>query len=259
MRIGSAVSYQNDIAVLQLLSRSASATAKGTGQSSGGASFGGLNTSGSASNLSTYTASGVLSGASGTVALIKAMASSSTFANAARGVVDDQVRTLVRDGKIAQLPLPKDFDPSTLSTAEQNIYHVVEGLQSLYGAQPKTLDDALASHVKNVVDGYPEMIARMKDGLANGTLPESDGWKDVIAKSEAELEAAQQGRIKITGIDDPTLVKTTNEFNVKLDGIGWSGSGTKTTANIPALQQLTGTSNVVAGGGPYTGSYVISW
>ncbi|QLH71257.1 hypothetical protein [Rhodopseudomonas palustris] len=262
MRIGSAASYHNDVAVLQLLSRSTSSSGKAAAASSGGAGSGGWDPAGSsnaASSLLTYTAAGTLSGSAGTVSLLKTMAASSTFANAAKGVVDDQVRALVRDGKIATLPPPKDFDPSNLSTAEQNIYHVVQGLQSLYDIQPKTLDEALANHVKTIVDTYPEMIARMKDGLASGTLPESDGWKDVIAKSEADLEAAQQGRMKITAVDDPKLVQTTNEFTVRFDGIGWSGSGTKTTANIPALQELTGSKNVWAGGGPYTNNYVISW
>jgi hypothetical protein len=256
MRIGYPASHQSDLAALQLLRAASSAKAgRGGGNPSASSGF----TAPTSSSLQAYSASGTLTGSSGTVALIKTMAASGTFANAARGVVDDQVRALVRDGKIAQLPPPKDFDPSGLSEAEQNVYHVVEGLQSLYDAQPKSLDDALASHVKVVVDSYPEMIARMKDGLASGTLPESDGWKDVIAKSEAELEAAQQGRMKITGIDDPSLVQTTNEFTVAFDGIGWSGRGTSTKANIPALQQLTGTKNVLPGGGPYTGSYVISW
>ncbi|WP_322516678.1 hypothetical protein SR870_03585 [Rhodopseudomonas palustris] len=259
MRIGSAASYHNDVAVLQLLSRSASTSGKGAGQSSTGASFGGWNAGGSSAALSTYTANGTLSGGAGAISLIKTMAASGTFANAARGVADDQVRALVRDGKIAQLPMPKDIDVSGLSTAEQNVYHVVQTLQSLYDAQPKTLDDALSGHVETVLESYPEAIARMKDGLANGTLPESDGWNDVIARYENELSAAQQGKMKITGIDDPGLVQTTNEFSVSSNGIGWSGRGTKTTADIPALQELLGTKNVLPGGGPYTGSYAISW
>ncbi|MBI5131405.1 MAG: hypothetical protein HZA66_18360 [Rhodopseudomonas palustris] len=256
MRIGSAVSAQSDLAALRILSRSTSSPGR-PDRTAAADVFGGK--AGSSSTLTTYSAKGTLSQGSGPEALIKAMAQSPTFANAARGVVDDQVRALVRDGKIATLPPPKDFDPSKLSAAEQNIYHVVEGLQSLYDFQPKTLDDALASHVKTVIDSYPDAIARMKDGLASGSLPESDGWKNVIAGYEAELEAAQQGRMTISGIDDPNLVQTTNVFDVRFDGIGWSGSGTKTTANIPALQQLTGTKNVLPGGGPYTGSYVISW
>lgn len=257
MRIGYAASNQSDLVALQLL-RASSQAKSGRGTGAGASPSNGFTASAS-NTLQTYAANGKLSGTSGTIDLIKTMAASDTFANAARGVVDDRVRELVRDGKIAALPPPKDFDPSGLSTAEQNVYHVVEGLQSLYNFQPKSLDEALANHVKTVVDSYPDMIARMKDGLASGTLPESDGWKDVIAKSEAELEAAQQGKMKITGIDDPSLVQTTNEFDVRFDGIGWSGSGTKTTANIPALQQLTGTKNVLPGGGPYTSSYVISW
>ncbi|MCG6207051.1 hypothetical protein LPW26_20595 [Rhodopseudomonas sp. HC1] len=257
MRIGYAASYQSDLAALQLL-RAASQAHSGRGANAGTSASSGFTASAS-STLQTYSQSGTLSGSSSSVALIKTMAASSTFANAANGVADDQVRALVRDGKIAQLPLPKDFDPSGLSQAEQNVYHVVQGLQSLYDAQPKTLDGALADHVATVLDTYPDAIARMKDGLANGTLPASDGWNDVIANYENELAAAQQGKMKITGIDDPSLVQTTNEFSISSNGIGWSGRGTITKADIPALQALTGTKNVLPGGSPYTGSYVISW
>ncbi|WP_165825189.1 hypothetical protein [Rhodopseudomonas palustris] len=38
------------------------------------------------------------------------------------------------------------------------------------------------------------------------------------------------------------------------DGIGRSGSGTKTAANIPDLQQLTDTTTGLPGGGPYAGA-----
>jgi hypothetical protein len=264
MRIGSAAVYQNDLAASQLLARAAALASKtdATKNSSGQASLTGSSADlggASASPLLTYSAKGALPSGASAIALIQAMAKSSTFQNAARGTADDQVRALVRDGKIATLPPPSEFQAAGLSTAEQNIYHVVEGLQSLYDAQPKTIDGALADHVKLVLDTYPDNIARMKDGLASGTLPASDGWNDVIANAENELAAAQQGRMKITAIDDPSLVHTTNEFSVSSNGIGWNGRGTTTTADIPALQSLTGTKNVLPGGGPYTGSYVISW
>ncbi|ABD07920.1 conserved hypothetical protein [Rhodopseudomonas palustris HaA2] len=258
MRIGSSISYQSDLTAVQLLARAGAAGRAASGSAAPGPVGTGAGGA-AASTLLTYSSAGTLPSGASAIAMIKTMAASGTFANAAMGVADDQVRALVRDGKIAQLPLPKDFQTAGLSTAEQNVYHVVQTLQSLYDAQPKTLDDALAGHVATVLDSYPEAIARMKDGLANGTLPESDGWNDVIARYEDELSAAQQGKMKITAIDDPGLVRTTNEFSVSSNGIGWSGRGTSTTANIPALQELLGTGNVLPGGSPYTGSYAISW
>lgn len=193
-----------------------------------------------------------------TVATIKAWAKLGQFQSAGRGVVDDQLRELVKDGKLASLGALDEEQASRLSSSEANIYSLVRTLQGLYDAQPKSIEEALNSHVAQVLEGYPESIARMKQGVADGTLKEPN-WKDIIAGYEAELAAARDGRMQIHAVDDPKLVSATNEFSARFDGIGWSGRGVTTHADIPALQAKFGTSNVTPGSSPYVGSYVITW
>jgi hypothetical protein len=157
------------------------------------------------------------------------------------------------------LPALSESQYASLSKAEQNIYGVVRTLQGLYDAMPKTIEQALSDHVKLVLDSYPEAIARMKDGLASGTLPASDGWNDVIANYETELAAAQQGRMQIHAVTDPGLVQEDAQFTVSGGEHGWSGYGESVQADIPALQSAYGTRNVLPGASPYVGAYVITW
>lgn len=203
-------------------------------------------------------ASGVNNSAD-SVATIKAWAKLGQFQNAGRGVVDDQLRELVKDGKLASLGAIDEDEWSRLSSSEQNVYGIVRTLQGLYEGQPKSIEDALSTHVKQILEGHPESIARMKAGLASGALPAADGWSDVIAGYEAELAAAQQGMMQIHAVDDPKLVSAEDKFSVHNDGVGWSGAGVTVHADIPALQALYGTQNVLPGSSPYAGSYVITW
>lgn len=204
------------------------------------------------------------SGGSGTaasdaIAAVKDWAKSATFRSAAKGEADQQVRALVRDGKLPHLPVLDEAQYDQLSEAEKNIYGTVSVLQGLYDAQPKSLEQALSDHVKSVLEGYPESIARMKSELASGKLPASDGWAGIISDYEATLSAAQSGKMQIHAVTDPSLVTEHDEFSVHNDGVGWSGSGVRTQADIPALQKLYGTPNVLPGSSPYFGSYVITW
>ncbi|MDX2202752.1 MAG: hypothetical protein NW223_08375 [Hyphomicrobiaceae bacterium] len=197
-------------------------------------------------------------GGADNIATVKTWAKLGQFQSAGRGVVDDQLRDLVKDGKLASLGALDEEQWSRLSSSEQNIYGLVRTLQGLYDGQPKSIEDALTRHVSQVLEGYPESIARMKEGVANGTLKEAS-WPDIIAGYESELAAAQQGRMQVHAVDDPKLVSATNAFTVHNDGVGWSGSGVTVHADIPALQALYGTQNVLPGSSPYAGSYVITW
>lgn len=274
MRIAGSTGGAGDLMALQLLtraasfgrSRSAGATASGTAQSAAAQNAtqqSGAGASGRASFSAptTYSASGALPAGATALAAIKAMAKSDTFRTAATGVADDQVRALVRDGAIATLPTHlSEAQYNSLSTAERNVYGVVSTLQGLYDAQPKTLDQALSSYVKGIVDGYPEMIAREKEGLASGALPASDGWADVIARHEAEYAAARDGRMQIHAVNDPSLVSADMEFTVTGGDGGWSGNaGGGIQANHEALQKAFGAKNTMASASPYIGTYVITW
>lgn len=197
--------------------------------------------------------------ASNGVAAVKEWAKSDLFRNAAKGVADDQVRAMVRDGKLAELPALDDQQLGQLSEEERNIYGTVRSLQGLYDAMPKTLDQALADRKKLVLEAYPDEIGRMRSGLASGSLKKEDGWEDIIASREGELNAARQGTMKIHGVNDPTLVQSKGEFSVARDANGWSARGMTVNGNGPALQQAFGTKNTQVGSSPYTGDYVITW
>ncbi|BAI76534.1 hypothetical protein AZL_e01890 (plasmid) [Azospirillum sp. B510] len=193
------------------------------------------------------------------VAAVKEWAKSDIFRNAAKGVADDQVRALVRDGKLPELPELSDKQYAQLSEEERNIYGTVSTLQRVYSAMPKTLDQALADHKKVVLESYPDSISRMRSGLASGTLKKEDGWEDAIAKQEAELTAAMQGKMKIHAVNDPTLVRTTGEVTVSGGDQGWSGNGKSININAPALEKMFGTKNFGVSSSDYTGDYVITW
>lgn len=264
MRVGGAALVQSELIALQILSSSSggarSETSAGSSRAASASDgFAASGASGGASALLTYSASGALPDGGNAIAAIKAMAKSSLFQNAAQGHADDQVRALVRDGKLAELPALDEAQYASLSKSEQNIYGVVRTLQGLYDAMPKTIEQALSDHVKIVLDSYPESIARMKDGLASGTLPASDGWNDVIANYEAELAAAREGRMQIHAVTDSSTVTATEEFSASGGEFGWSGRGVSVQADIPALQKAYGTKNVLPGDSPYFGTYVITW
>lgn len=196
---------------------------------------------------------------SGQIADVKAWAKLDVFRNAANGVADDQIRALVRDGELPQLPALDDAQWNQLSEAEQNVYGTVRALQGLYGSMPETLSQALSDHVTTVLETYPDDISRMESGLASGTLKAEDGWEDIIASRKAELAAAQQGTMQIHAVNDPALVRTENEFTVTREGSGWSARGITVNANFPALYETYGTTNVRPGSSPYTGDFVITW
>ncbi|WP_148219780.1 hypothetical protein [Azospirillum sp. B510] len=193
------------------------------------------------------------------VAAVREWAKSDVFRNAAKGVADDQVRALVRDGKLPELPKLTDKQYAQLSEEERNIYGTVSTLQGLYSAMPKTLDQALADRKKVVLESYPDDISRMRSGLASGALKKEDGWEDVIAGREAELTAAMQGKMKIHAVNDPALVQSKGEFTVSRNAYGWSGSGMTVNGNGSALEKTFGTKNFDVGSSPYTGDYVITW
>lgn len=193
------------------------------------------------------------------MAAIKEWAKSDVFRNAAQGSADDAVRALVRDGHLPQLPQLEPAQLEQLSDAERNVYEVVSGLQGLYDYMPKSLSQALSDHVASIIDTYPDNIARMKEGLASGTLPAEDGWSAIIARDESILAAAQQGKMQIHAVDDPALVQSKWEFTVTRDNFGWSGKGTSVTANFPALYAAFDTKNVHPGTSPYIGNYVFTW
>jgi hypothetical protein len=261
MRVGTAAFIQSELAALQILSRASSNARSGSKSGSANDPFGDgfVGSSGAAGGASGYLASGALPDGANAIAAIKAMAQSSIFRNAAMGTADDQVRALVRDGKLAQLPALDESQWAKLSKSEQNIYGVVRTLQGMYDAQPKTIEQALSDHVKTVLDSYPDAIARMKDGLVSGALPANDGWNEMIARFEADLTAAQQGRMQIHAVTDAGLVRETGQFTVSGGEHGWSGSGESVQANIAALQSAYGTKNVLPGASPYFGAYVITW
>ncbi|MBK3800639.1 hypothetical protein GAY33_15585 [Azospirillum brasilense] len=197
--------------------------------------------------------------ASDGIAAVKEWAKSDVFRNAANAVADDQVRALVRDGKLSELPALDDDQLSQLSEAERNIYGTVKSLQGLYGGMPKTMDQALADRKKVVLEAYPDEINRMRSGLASGTLKKEDGWEDIIASREAELTAARQGTMKIHAVNDSNLIQSKGEFTVAHDANGWSARGMTVNGNASALQEAFGTKNMQVGSSPYTGDYVITW
>lgn len=252
---------------LQILTQQASARTGAT-RTSTPASLGQLldvgDSYGKATSAAIAAIQDLAAGGSGTtapdaIAAVKAWAKSGLFRNAAKAVADDGVRALVRDGKLPDLPVLDEAQYDQLSDAEKNIYGTVSTLQGLYDGQPKSLEEALSKQVNAVLEGYPESIARMKSELASGKLPASDGWPGIIADYEATLAAAQSGKMQIHAVTDPSLVSGHDEFTVRNDGVGWSGSGVRTEADIPALQKLYGTQNVLPGSSPYIGSYVITW
>ncbi|KAA0683161.1 hypothetical protein [Azospirillum brasilense] len=197
--------------------------------------------------------------ASDGIAAVKEWAKSDVFRNAAKAVADDQVRSLVRDGQLSQLPALDDDQLNQLSEAERNIYGTVRSLQGLYDGMPKTMDQALADRKKLVLEAYPDEISRMRSGLASGSLKKEDGWEDIIASREAELAAAQQGTMKIHAVNDSNLVQSKSEFTVTHDSNGWSARGITVNGNASALQEAFGTKNMQVGSSPYTGDYVITW
>ncbi|MBR9971174.1 hypothetical protein [Magnetospirillum sulfuroxidans] len=198
-------------------------------------------------------------GISKEMAAVKEWAKSDVFRNAAQGNADDTVRALVRDGRLPKLPQLEPGQMEQLSEAEKNIYGTVRALQGLYDAMPKSLSQALSDHVTSILDTYPDNIARMKDGLASGSLPAEDGWDAIIARDESILAAAQQGKMRIHAVDAPALVQSKWEFSVTADHDGWSASGTSVTADFPALYAAFNTKNVEPGTSPYIGDYVFTW
>jgi hypothetical protein len=195
-----------------------------------------------------------------TVDAVKAMAKMPEFISAANGRADDAVRSLVRDGKVPQLPLHlTDAQAAQLSDREKTLFAIVQGLQGLYDAMPKSLDDALSQHVKQVIDGYPDMINQMKADIAAGRLPGEYGEKQV-SRYEAELAAARGGTMKITAETDTRLVRGISEFTMQRDAIGYSGRGqTTTTSDWNAITKKYGTENIQIGSSPYTTGWVITW
>ena len=194
-----------------------------------------------------------------TLDLIRTMAGSAAFGAAAEGRTDDQVRALVRDGKLPAMPALDDSQRAQLSERELNVYEIVRGLQGLYDAMPKSLDDALARHVQGILDSYPESIARMKQGVADGSLKE-ETWPGIIAGYEERLAAAREGRMRISAETDPRLVEGRSDFTMQRDAIGFSGSGqATTTSDWTALYAKYGTKNVEIGSSPYTPAWVITW
>lgn len=193
------------------------------------------------------------------VAALRDWAKSGLFHSAAQGVADDAVRAAVKDGKLPTLPTLDDSAYAALSEPERKIYGVVSVLQGMYGWQPKSLADALSSHVDAVLESYPDAIARMQAGLSDGTLKEEEGWKVIIADYQQQLDAARSGTMQIHAGSDPGLVREIDEFTVHDDGVGWSGSALRVEADIPALQAKYGTSHVLPGASPYIGTYAITW
>ena len=194
----------------------------------------------------------------GPLDFIRSMAGSSEFGAAAEGRTDDQVRALVRDGRLPAMPALDDSQRAQLSERELNVYEIVRGLQGLYEAMPKSLDDALARRVQVILDSYPESIARMKQGVADGSLRE-ESWPDIIAGYEEQLAAAREGRMRIAAETDPRLVQGRSDFTMRRDAIGFSGSGqSTTTSDWTALHAKYG-ANVEIGSSPYTPGWVITW
>jgi len=267
MRVAGAAFVQSEAIALQILSRGPGNSSSRAGSSSRNSplaapvddGFAGSAPSSGASALQTYSASGALSDGSNAIAAIKAMAKSGVFQNAAQGHADDQVRALVRDGKLAQLPALDETQYATLSRAERNIYGVVRTLQGLYDGMPKTIEQALSDHVKSVLESYPEAIGRMQDQLSSVSPAEAELIKQNIAGYQDELEAAQQGRMQIHATTNSGMVTATEEFSASGGDTGWSGRGVTVHADIPALQKAYGTKNVMPGDSPYFGTYVITW
>lgn len=225
------------------------------GGGAGGGTGGGTGAGGAAALLD----SGNAGITNPTVATVRQWAKLDAFQNAAGGAVDDQLRAAVRDGQLPTLAKLQDGEWDQLSPEEQNVYGAVSTLQDLYGAMPKTMDQALADYKKVVLESYPDDIARMRSGLASGSLKAEDGWKDIIASREAELAAAQQGTMTIHAVNDPSLIQTTNQFTVSRDSNGWSGNGIKVDGNFEALASKFGAKNISIGSSPYTGDYAITW
>jgi hypothetical protein len=264
MRVGGAAFIHSELTALQILSSASggvrsepSAGSQRAASASDG--FVASGSGGGASALQTYSASGALPDGGNAIAAIKAMAKSSIFRNAAQGNADDEVRALVRDGKLAELPALDEAQWASLSKSEQNIYGVVRTLQGLYDAMPKTIEQALSDHVKTVIDSYPDAIARMQDQLSSVSPAEAELIKRNIAGYQEELEAAQQGRMQIHAESDSGMVTATEEFSARGGEFGWSGRGVTVHADIPALQKAYGTKNVLPGDSPYFGTYAITW
>lgn len=264
MRIGGSVHTQSDVSALQLLSRPPSGTGVFSATASGTASAAPLvqavGQSRTASPFVTYSSNGALSSDASAAAQIKAMAATGTFRNAAKGVADDEVRTLVRDGRIATLPALNDAQLSRMSKEERNVYGVVRGLQSLFEAQPKSPEQALEDHRNIVLQSYPDEIERQRGRLASQSDPaEKAVTQEIIDRYQGELTAARQGTMKIDKVADTALVKDTGDFTVSDNGNGWNASGSRIEADIPALRQAYGTKNLLPGSSAYFGGYVISW
>lgn len=224
-----------------------------------------MRSKGAAAAATTWTTGGAQSepGNSGQItdamAAVKKWAKLDVFRNAANAVADDQVRALVRDGQLPQLPPLDEEQWNSLSEAEQNVYGTVRSLQGLYDSMPKTLEQALSDHVNSILETHPDAIDSMKSGLASNTLKAEDGWEGIIARYETELAAAQQGKIQIHAVNDPALVQTESEFTVSRGAVGWSARGITVNGNFPNLYETFGTKNVRPGSSPYTGDYVITW
>uniref|UniRef100_Q07S49 Uncharacterized protein n=1 Tax=Rhodopseudomonas palustris (strain BisA53) TaxID=316055 RepID=Q07S49_RHOP5 len=195
-----------------------------------------------------------------TVDAVKAMAKMPEFGSAANGRADDAVRSLVRDGKVPQLPLHlTDGQAAQLSDKEKTLFAIVQGVQGLYDAMPKTLDEALSQHVNQVIDGYPNMINQMKSDIVDGKLP-GEYWEKQVTRYESELTAAREGTMKITSETDTRLVGAKSEFTMQRDAIGYSGRGqTTTTSDWNSIINKYGTENIQIGSSPYTTGWVITW
>ncbi len=195
-----------------------------------------------------------------TIKLIKDLAQQNDAEKSMQVDNGDKIRLLARDGKFDAIATLSDSDLALLSPEEKDLYNQIQSWKGYYDAQPQTTTDALDDYVQNVLQTYPESIARMKAGVASGELPETDGWKDVIAQYENELTAAQQGKMKIQSVSQQNLIWETGSYSLSKNAFGgWDMNTPNLQANIPALQKRCGTQNVCAGASSAFGNYVIYW
>lgn len=112
-----------------------------------------------------------------------------------------------------------------------------------------------------MLENNGETIARIKSGLADGSLKAEDGGNDIIAGFEDELAAAREGRMRIQAVNDERLMQGHMDFTAYKAGLGWAGAGLGggVETDDAGLHALTGAKHILPGASPYTDNYVISW
>lgn len=196
-----------------------------------------------------------------TIARVRGWISQGLYRDAQSARDDAKLAQDAVNGKIGDLATLSDDQFAALSTVEKRVYR--EALLAMGPAGgPKTLAEAQARYMKEILPSEKDALARMTAKLAAGDI-DAASWGRTIEETKTKIAAMERGDLRFTLVDPSHIEEKGKSWYVRnAEGVALGGAGVGGTyidGCAVAKELGVDPANVTFLWSPYLGHYAVSW